>query len=533
MLVAPANYYEGVRWMENLDSSDSQIREQAENHPPQSFSGNTDRHYSSPENNDDRFFLDASTPAKSLFAMPDMYHQTTPLFLENDEASKFLRDSSVALFPRGLLIPYSIKDPILKNRLLALLPESSNLLIIDEVDGKIKHKFVSGKGYQRENTIQVKRICYKNHIPFIQAKTCIEGGNCFLFKSNDQKKAIVGNHSVSLSMIALEEQGEYDGIDASKITEVSLEAIRMARNLDLYRIKRVRDYEKHLEFKKQEEEQKKKEEEQADWNYENASSGVFYQYTIPEKFAKVPLAEEEIAYRRTLVAPLTDAEKNQYFEAAKLVEAKLKLTKEIMAQELGVDLENIAFIPQREFHIDMEMFVTPEGSAILHDPGMVEEFLTEVRQKENLDQNTLALLERYAKNARKCAKKFEETRKKCLGLLSACHIDSKCLPAVFKASKFTSTLNYCNGIFMDKAIYIQAQFENDPPCQGTMRGNRLFITTGPSKKSEALVHEDFIRLFNHTFNHKYTLIGLQGMSEFVNKFHGGVHCLTMNASPLK
>lgn len=530
MLYIPKDYLEGIGWMERLNSSNPQIKAEAEESPPKSFSGNTDRFYSCPDLRDDRFFFSAKrgAPIESITNLSNVYNDRVPLNLKLD-TSRFIRDSSIALFPRGVLIPYNIKDPNLFNRLLAMLPSSSSQFVLNETN--LKYKMPYGRGFQSENTTSTMSICYKSHIPFKRANSCIEGGNCFLFMSKREKKAVVGEHSVILSMIALEEQGLLQEVNSSDVDEPSLEAVRMARNLHLYEVKQEKDRIKYIQAEKKKEEQAKKEKEEKKEEEKISNSFAFIiDGYIPYK--KQPLAEEEVSYRKSLLASLSEEEKKEYFEAGKLIEAKLKATKQMIVQELGVKLKDAAFIPQTEFHIDMELLALPDGKIVLHDDGMVEKFLEPVRQKIKQGEQSLGLLDEYVKTAERKMKKNKAILERSIKILQEHDIDCERMPMVFKASKFVSQLNYSNGIFLNKGRHVIIEFPNER-CFGTMKEKgSFFVTTGPTIQSEKLIHDHFVKLFNSTYPN-YTFVGIDNMSEFVQKYKGGIHCLSMNVSPIQ
>lgn len=525
MLVAPVDYTTGLDWLNSLSSCDPEVRRQAKNFPPRKFSGNTDTYYGCPDISDDRIFLSADRgwPDNLICKITDIYNQRVPLKLDK-KASRFIRDSAVPLFPKGCLIPYSIKDPIFLNLFLAMLPSTANQFIIEEAHGKTKYKMPFGRGYKIENTISTMKICYENHIPFQRARTCIEGGNCFVFMSKGRKKAIIGNHSIFLSIIALEEQNMFEDMDQSEMPEPSLDSIRIARNLHLYERKREHDFLTYSQKKKMKEGQVKQSKEQ-----NGHCETAVWRESVPEQ--KVPLPDEEAAYRRSLISPLTEEEKNRYFEDGKMVEAIIRKTKRLMAQDLGIDEKDVAFIPQTQFHIDMELFVLPEGRVVLHDPEKVEGFLEPIRQQAGQNGDSLDLLNAYVSNAKKEAAKNREIRERRIEILRAHQIDIETLPAIFKASKFNSHLNHCNGIFMEQGFHIVAQLESGERCFGKMKGkSSCFVTTGPSTASETQVHHHFVELFGSTFEN-YFCKGIEGMSEFVKKYRGGIRCLSFSASP--
>lgn len=529
-MIPPSDYLTGVRWMKDLDSSSPIKKSKAEQSPPKAFSGNSDTSYTCPDFFDDRIFFSTERgwPDKNFSGLKNVLTEQVPVKLKDLNVSRFIRDSSVTLIPKGFLIPYNIKGSFLLNRFLAMLPDTSNQFIINATSENTKPGSPYGSGFQMKNTIAKMCMCYKFHVPFRQATTCIEGGNCFLFMSNGRKKAIVGEHSVLLSMIALEEQDKFEDINTSEIDKPSSHAIRMARNLTLHQEKYKKDEERYPKLEKFNEEKaskaKKIEQDRLDISPPYA---MFSSYS-PRK--KEILTKDEVVYRKSLISPLTKKDKTEYFDAAILLEAKLRVTKQTIAKELGLDLEDVAIIPQRGYHIDLELCAMPDGRIMLHDPGMVEEFLKQLSEKAS-GEKTVDLLKKYAINAKKDAEKHGKTLKKTLKILKDHHIISECLPAVFRSSKLESQLNYCNGVFLNKGKPIVAKFVDGSSCYGTIKEEgSFFVTTGPSNVFESIVHKHFVDLFNK-IHKNYTCLGVDGMSNFIERYQGGVRCLTLNVTP--
>ena len=344
--------------------------------------------------------------------------------------------------------------------------------------------------------------------------------------SRGRKKAIVGEHSIFLSMIALDEGGGFEKIKTSDIDIPSLHAIRMARNLALHQDKHKEDLEKYEKMEKLKEKEAIEAEKLSSCN----DLEMAYPSFSDSPIKKTPLQKEEIIYRKALLAPLSEKDRKEYFESAKLLEAKLRLTKQKIAEELEVDLQDVAFIPQRGFHIDLELCAMPDGGIFLHDPQLVEDLLQSIPQK-TVTKEDANLIKRYISYAKKETEKNGKILQKTLQILKEHHITFECLPAVFRSSKLTSQLNYCNGIFLNKGSSIQARLEDGMVCFGRMRDSGgFFVTTGPSTASETVVHDCFVDLFNKTYKN-YTCVGIDGMSAFIEKYSGGVRCLSLNVSP--
>ncbi len=149
------------------------------------------------------------------------------------------RDLRICRLDGSLLIPYGFSDAksgSFGRRFRAMLPATSPQ-VMDVFDPGY------GKGCIRDNVGVSARLAVKQRISFLQGKSVIEGGNCFLFRGEGGRaKGIVGVHSPILTLIALEEQGYYDVPEVrSKLAEIqarcdapSEECLRMARNLSYY-----------------------------------------------------------------------------------------------------------------------------------------------------------------------------------------------------------------------------------------------------------------------------------------------------------
>lgn len=360
---------------------------------------------------DCRIFFADDEKGSAVKKLATIFNEVAFLELENKTHSPFLRDSRVTLFGGKHVIPYAIKNPLLAEMVRAMISPS-----LDNF---------AGKGFRECNVDQAMITSIDFNIPFSQGKSCIEGGNCFLFMSKGTRKAIVGEISVYLSMFALEEQG--------------------------------------------------------------------------------------------------------YFKQVKLIEAKLSLTRDCIAEELDLPLENITFVPQTKFHIDMEMMVTPQGEVMLHDDEVTLEFLEKIKKSEHLKKEEKELLEQYRESAREGSKVFKDVREERMKILQKNGLSFVRMPAVLEAPLSKSSLNYCNGIFAQngKRFII---LNTDEIIQGLEKAeNFTYITTGPSSQNEQVFHRRFIDLFQKTFP-KVTFCGIPGMSKFIAERRGGIRCLSFECS---
>ena len=430
----------------------------------------------------------------ALFVSVDLY---------NSNPSVFLRDSRVTLFGGGYLIPYTIQDQCCQQRLMMKLPEHYNSFLFKEVKGVRLCSFdtLIGEGFLQCNVDQAILTAMELNIPFKRGKTCIEGGNCFLFRSNGVKKALVGQLSIYLSMIALEEQNYFDHQPLPNDEEPALDFYRMARN-------QVHYQNENFETSEPEE-------------TENPLDFIFGK-KIEDEYDSIILKDLplEIAYRELLVAPVSENDKICFRKAAIELQRRFNLTKACMAEDLGLPLQDVIFIPQTTYHIDMELSVTPEGVVFVNDDHQVLQCLKELEEIGNLNRTEIQLLKEYRESAEEKLTHFKELCSSRNKILEENGIEYVTLPAVFESYPSQSSLNYCNGVFAS----------NKKEAQTMPKSHRFtYITTGPSNRFENRFHTRFTEIFHKTFP-QYDFYGVPGISHFISKNHGGIHCLTFEGS---
>ena len=451
-----------------------------------------------------------------------MSNELICVYFERVQCSRFVRDSHVTLFGGGHLIPYPIDNPLHSGLLRAMLPQSADHLLVNEVSGKISTEGMMGDGFKKLNVDQAMITAYDYNIAFRHGMTCIEGGNCYLLISKEQRKAIIGEVSLYLSMIALEDQGYFDEVHCESQDEPSSDAYRMARNLTLYfNERRPLDEKIHEEYVQMQ-------------STEGNPASVAYSKDVFSSHIERSDLEKfggEIGYRRLLMAPVSEEDKVQYVNEAHRIEVKLALTKACMAAELEVPLENIAFLPQSKFHIDMEMFVTPQGEVVIHDDQKAVEFLNEIQLTHILDGDETELFNQYWYTAQEHVASISNMQKMRAEILQKLDIDFRFFPGVFESSAFESALNYCNGIFAKSRSdrIVPMPKDNILSDVYSSKNNFTFITTGPSFKAEEVFHHRFTDMFKQSFP-EFSLQTIPGVSNFISKYDGGIHCLTFENS---
>jgi hypothetical protein len=383
----------------------------------------------------------------------------------------FIRDAQVALNNGRHLIPSDLKDPYYRQRTLAMLSENGNHFLLNK-EGDCSQLSIAGIGFEEINRRQAKVICQLNDVSFRDGKTCIEGGNCFVFQSNGETKAIVGEISVILSFIALEENGHFK--EPLPQCEPSEHAYRIARNLSFYeKLKKKIDH-KLITL---------------------SDDSVEYK----SYYTKLMQMGGEKGYRKCISRPVTESEKKRFYSRAKEIEAKLILTRNQMRKELRIKKpENLIVVPQGDFHLDLDLCVTPEGEVLLHDPDMVSSFLEPLFMRMLRIPNGLIFHKQYCDSASEQAK-LNSVRVK---ILQDHKIPVRLLPMRFKRESFD--LNYCNSLFLkDNSILIPA----------------------PTTKLEECIHFKFTSMLEDIFPH-HKLIQITDMSHFMSQNFGGIRCLS-------
>lgn len=425
--------------------------------------------------------------------LPPIYQKSKWLHQAQANSSIFVRDSSVTLFNASRLIPYPIKARSYQHLLGATLPASSNHFLYGEKNGKgfLPETSLAGRGFYQVNVEQAKLDATKHNIPFKQAKSCIEGGNCFLFFSGAKKKAILGVHSLSLSLMALEEAACFDtGLDQIHVDEPSDTALRLARN--------------RVHFKAIERAELK---------------------AIAEKLDTSKREERALLYWKSLTEPLTSEDRTAFHKAGILFEKKLAITAQVIADELGLPSEDIAYLPQTDFHLDLEICVTPAGKVILQSEEKTLELLAELEELYPLSPGESSLLEDYretAESKKAISSQIAEERRKAL---KEAGIAFQELPFVLEAPAQDSALNYCNGIFASNGRQVRAISGEHVENEWIKQAGFTLITTGPWKEEEKVFHEKVTKLFKKAFPN-YALHGVPGLSKFVSQQQGGIHCLS-------
>jgi hypothetical protein len=457
---------------------DAEIGEVAKKNLPQR------RERSLQKSADHRIFA-ARTCIKAIFSqVQDIYNELTYVTYAKRRPSSFLRDSRVILFDGTHLIPNPFSEE--STFLLSILfPLSAGHFLEEAIIEEGLHLDCTGKGLNQKNREYAIASAYLYDLPFKQGRSCVEGGNCLLFSNHGKRYAIIGELSLLTSYLALAEKDLLVEITPEKRGEPSDHAYRIARNYALF-LKKAEKLKEH------------------------SSTQFFYSF----------------------LNPISPEEKIEHEEKAQIYDAKLKRTKEYIAEDLELPVENLIIIPQLRFHIDMEMFVTPDGEIVLHDDQLAFEFLKQIEvegEKKALNEGEQKLVQEFRANDKANVEKFKEYQLARIQILQSYGCKVHLLPAVFEAPASKIALNYCNGIFArrgKRGFYTK----NKETFFGLQKEKEyVFITTGTSSPAEEVFHQKFISYYRATFPH-LDIQPLKGVSQFIDKHQGGIHCLTFEAS---
>jgi len=366
---------------------------------------------------------------QTRFSFDHTCFELDSLVLKNIKEVCFGKDYRLCLLDGSHLLPYSIQEPLLEDYFKALISLSSSHFVDSAHTGY-------GSGFYLENHLFALSQAKEKNISYQIAETCIEGGNCHLFISEQGPSAAIGVHSLVLSYIALEEQGYFEKNKEllqnmrKQIVHPSEEFLRIARNLSLFQevVTQVDPFEQRK-------------------NYSKESIYPAFIKAIQAKYSNLT------EFRRQFISSLKEEDRKKYVLSAIELETKWKITKEKISQEIKVPLDQIAFINQYHFHIDLECMILPDGWGLIHDEEQAISFLFNLPDETYENEKTI---DAYLKAAKERKLHFEQHQKQtCLELE---RIGCKCIliPAVFEA-KGEETLNFLNGLFFyleDKTIFI-------------------------------------------------------------------------------
>lgn len=345
----------------------------------------------------------------------------------------FGRDLRITLWDGTVLIPSPFFSSIIKgNSLLAILPSSLRHLLKEFPD-------IIGLGLDPESQKITLQEAELSQTPFRIGKSSLEGGNCRLFlSSSGEKKAIIGELSVFLSYLSLKDQGllEEKPLMDGPPSDDSIRAVR-ALNENI---------------------------------------------------------EDEEAILASHLKPLSEEERIHWHEEALAFESDLLYTKKLIALDLEMEEENIAFIPQEDFHIDLKLFVTEDGTVFYHDEKLAQELLQEQGITDYLlDPEKLAVNQKVLREIEKIIPSIGSRLER--------------VPGAFSSLSKKLTINFMNGFSLSQD-----------------RKN-FFITNGCRLSAVAAI---FKRTIESTSNTQVLFVSENKdfLPKVLARNQGGLNCLT-------
>lgn len=314
------------------------------------------------------------------------------------------RDARVEKLDGSHLIPFElwIDGYQVRDRFFAMIP-------IQEIDVLKSHDAQWGRGFSKDYRQKAVDFAKTKGIPFRRGKTCVEGGNCRIFIDGAGKpKAVIGYHTLILSMLALEQQGYFEENEeelekiASSIEDPEEDSYRVAKNLLLCRDKALLCQDRGTPY-------------------------------------------DSPAYKMT--TSLEPEKRGKYMQAAREFEAKIQMTKQKISEELGISTRNIAYLLQENFHIDLDVLPGPNGIVFVHNEEFASKFLAE---REHLRKpRELELISGYTKHSQerlaRSALKFDRNAKSLEKI--GCKVVA--VAGDFIGAKTEERINFMNGLLFN------------------------------------------------------------------------------------
>lgn len=338
----------------------------------------------------------------------------------------FGRDWRVALLDGTHLIPYSLNEDDVWLPYKSLLPPQNKSIILDGISAG------TGLGVEKKFHDVTVALSREQHIPVVEGRSCIEGGNCLLFTTKDGKpRALVGITSIALTLVALEKQGYFEEhkerLETKKasFTHVEKEYYRSAKNRNL--AKEFMPYYMAVTAAKK--------------ARDTVAQAKIY-VEMKEKFGGISGVTAEF-----LKDIEEDVEYLHYYLDALDIKAKWEMAQELIASELRIPLENIAFLPQLKYHIDFHVFANHEGQVFIHDESLAKAALYRctATTKEEAE-----LIEKYKETSAKKMKDALEWKDAVVKAIGAIGCEVVLVPGVFEDSEGVHPLNFMNALILQE-----------------------------------------------------------------------------------
>lgn len=148
-----------------------------------------------------------------------------------------------------------------------------------------------------------------------------------------------------------------------------------------------------------------------------------------EIFANLALKQEKYIPLRL---PSHEIERCREFVSLYL--ARKEAAKELIAKNLSVESENLYFVPQLDYHLDVFIHPGPGGSLFVQDHDMTKELFENILKNKdqlNLSKEDLRMLKRYHSRASKLAKHFRNMKEKTQAVLKQAGFNLIPTPGLF------------------------------------------------------------------------------------------------------
>lgn len=408
-----------------------------------------------------------------------------PLTIDMNSHAVFGRDLRVTLLDGSQLIPYQMKQVVIRERMQSWFPIRD---LINDVP------LTTGFGFDSQFEGKALEAARREGIEHTQSKTTIEGGNCFVFEGADRRpRAIVGINSLILSLLSLEEQDYFTKNREDLVTRVaspSDEFVLMARDRILF------DRKAALE-----------------------NDLITFQHlgkTDPTFAAKHREACDTLRreygpsseYKARLRTPLSPADRASFHELGKELQAKWEMAKELIAEELKLPFEkgrvdeSLAVIFQNDFHIDLEMFVSPKGKVFMNDETLVQKTCSSTRVSSYYSH----ILDRYTRTSTDRLSYAQYIKALNAPILARIGCEVVYVPGSYHAEG-PPPVNFMNGLSIKDG------------------GESYFITFGASDRITGSFQDCFAESVARQ-SPELRLIFLGSVSDLFKMTGGGLHCMT-------
>lgn len=428
--------------------------------------------------------------APTLYASPDPYSEDllrTSYYkknlghfkygVETPDDYLFLRDLVISIGDR-LLVTRPFEEPkgLEKLKLVltikALFDQTmSHFAYLSQGNTFVSPKAFIGRGYVPKHSEQAERLCLREQLPYKIGQTILEGGNVFVFLDQDgKKKALIGKTTQVITLAFLEYEGVFNAIQYDPSITVDEDTYKLAyKQFVLTKIIDVK-----------------------------SSFPNFF-----EVVARTCQAVDGIE--------LSPEFQLQYHEKANILQQKIDRTKLMIAQDLEIEPDNIHYLYNHDYHLDLQMFMLPhEKTVVMNNPHLVIKEIEEIRKLfHNFSADDASRLQECWNNAKQDLPIFHKTYQK--NMLAVQKIG---LNLQFMA------LNFCD---RDQSLV----FANGIACKSHT------LSAGPkyyflSTYGDLVYQKLLAANFSSRLNQHYPNVHYLGVTTatFVGHTTGGTRCLT-------